>query len=225
MEADDQIDHREPAQAGEEAVLLRFVAAREAGDVDGMTEATARFVQGRYLQLLRMAQLKLPNGHDAEDVVGEAIVSALTSIKRSTFAGTTPEEFGAWLHRILKRRIADHFRRREREIDAGSLDIEPDDQGKVAGRQEPVALTADPAAEIPILDAHERVVAGLSPKHAQVIELWWNARLPASEIVEKLNAADGSGVGTPMTVDNVHQIVSRYRARMRTALDLKDAGR
>lgn len=209
----------------EDALLRRFVIAREAGDVEEMRDTAARFVYGRYGQLVAFARVRLPDGHVAEDVVGDAILSALDSLgpERPGFAGSEPGELGAWLFQILKRRIVDYFRREERQIKGTSLDADSRDEGDGPGAAppEPRALTADPAAEVPIHDAHDRVVEGLSSAHRKVINLWWRERLPASEIIERLREQAEPGVDAALTVDNVHQIISRYRAKMRKILEVE----
>lgn len=212
-------------RADEEVVLREFVAAREAGDVEQMKATTAIFIQRRYGQLISYAQLKLP-AQDAEDVVGEAIISAMKSLEPgggASFSGTTPGELGAWLMQILKRRTVDYYRRDSRQLKADSLDAEFDgEDGAASGkRNEPVALTGDPAGVVAILDAHRRVLDGLSETHALVVNLWLWERLPAAEIAERVRQSDGSGVETAMTVANVHQITRRYRVSMETALDLE----
>ena len=212
-------------RAEEETLLRQFVAARKAGDVEQMRMAVSIFVQGRHGQLLAIALMKMQRRPeaDAEDVVGETIISVLQSFEdgRSRFEGSQPGELAAWTIRILKRRIADYFRREERQIKTESLDAERrDEEGGVIAAREPRALTADPAAEVPIHDAHERIVNQLSPAHRRVVEIWWVERLPASQIVERLREEGADGVGGVRTVDNVHQIISRYRAKMRRALEV-----
>jgi len=220
------ISHSDLTLAGEEELLAQLAHARSAGDAEQMRAVICVFVQGRYGQLMAMARLKLPAEQDAEDVVGDAIISALDSLEpdRAGFEGAAPGELAAWLFTILKRRIADYFRREARQIKAGSLDLEPGDEQENGFRRapEPRALTADPVAEVAFHDAHERVLDQLSPLHRRVVELWWRERIPASEIVARLRQAPPAGVETALSVDNVHQIISRYRAEMRQALEVGD---
>lgn len=176
--------------------------------------AISVIVQGRYGQLMALAMTKLPSKEVALEVVGETILSALESLEpgRAGFRGASPGEFAAWLHQILKRRVADYFRAEKRRIPTDSLDAENEDGEPL---HEPVALEGDLGERVAILDAHRRVVERLSPHHRQVVELWWQERLSAGEIVQRLNGTADGRVETVMTVENVHQIISRYRAAMR----------
>lgn len=76
-------------------------------------EAFDRWVADHVAVLYRVAYRLLGNGHDAEDVVQDAFRSAWTS--RHLYDRSRSER--AWLLAILRRRVADHWRRREtREV-------------------------------------------------------------------------------------------------------------
>jgi RNA polymerase sigma-70 factor (ECF subfamily) len=80
-------------------------------------EAFDRWVADHVAVLYRVAYRLLGNGHDAEDVVQDAFRSAWTS--RHLFDRSRSER--AWLLAILRRRVADHWRRRDsREVAAGA---------------------------------------------------------------------------------------------------------
>lgn len=80
-------------------------------------EAFDRWVADHVAVLFRVAYRLLGNGHDAEDVVQDAFRSAWTS--RHLYDRARSER--AWLLAILRRRVADHWRRREtREVAAGA---------------------------------------------------------------------------------------------------------
>jgi RNA polymerase sigma-70 factor (ECF subfamily) len=85
-------------------------------------EAFDRWVTDHVTVLYRVAYRLLGNGHDAEDVVQDAFRSAWTS--RHLFDHSRSER--AWLLAILRRRVADHWRRRDsREVAAGADFIQP----------------------------------------------------------------------------------------------------
>jgi RNA polymerase sigma-70 factor (ECF subfamily) len=72
--------------------------------------------------LYRVAYRLLGNAHDAEDVLQDAFRSAWTS--RDLYDSSRSER--AWLMAILRRRVADHWRRREeRESTAAELPHPP----------------------------------------------------------------------------------------------------
>lgn len=95
-------------------------------------EAFDRWVADHVAVLYRVAYRLLGNGHDAEDVVQDAFRSAWMS--RHLFDRSRSER--AWLLAILRRRVADHWRRRDtREVAAG------------ADLRQPAVAEADPFAD------------------------------------------------------------------------------
>lgn len=186
-----------------------------------MRAAISVFVQGRYGQLMTLALAKLDSVDEAREIVGETIISALESLEpgRAGFRGRSPGELVAWLHRILKRRVVDRFRAKQRRIAAVSLDEEDEDGDRL---YEPKSLQGDLGERVAILDAHRRVVERLSSRHRDVVELWWENRLAAGEIAQLLNESVDGRVEAVLTVDNVHKIISRYRAAMRQELGYEE---
>ncbi|MEJ7786401.1 MAG: sigma-70 family RNA polymerase sigma factor [Solirubrobacteraceae bacterium] len=166
-----------------------------------MTLALSVLIFG-YLDIVtRRVALKVPTA-DVDDVAHEVILSAI----RSAFAGESIGEFRAWLNRITARRIADYHRKLEgkpktvplltgeEEDDAGwgevpSADFEGDSVD---------AERAIESAYNALSDAHKRIVDG------NVFE-----DRPAPEVA-------GEEGTSP---DNVHQVVSRFRRRVRELLE------
>ena len=68
-------------------------------------------------QMLRFATLQLSDPHAAEDAVQEAWIGALKNA--ASFGGRSA--FRTWVFAILKNKIADELRRRQRFADASSL--------------------------------------------------------------------------------------------------------
>ena len=87
-----------PSEA--EAWLLDLVRS---GDRDGWTQLVERF-QGR---LQAFARTQLPQTADADDVVQETFLSFLQSLPSYRAAASLE----TWLFQLLRRRIADHYRR------------------------------------------------------------------------------------------------------------------
>jgi RNA polymerase sigma-70 factor, ECF subfamily len=73
--------------------------------------------------MLRFAQLQLRNSETAEDMVQEAIESALRHA--STFAGQS--SLKTWVFAILRNRIVDHIRQAGRTVSMSSLVEDGDD--------------------------------------------------------------------------------------------------
>jgi RNA polymerase sigma-70 factor (ECF subfamily) len=95
-------------------------------------EAFDQWVADHVAVLYRVAYRLLGNGHDAEDVVQDAFRSAWTS--RHLYDRGRSER--AWLLAILRRRVADHWRRRDpREVAPG------------ADFNQPLAEATDPFAD------------------------------------------------------------------------------
>jgi len=74
-------------------------------------------------QMLKFATLQLSNSHLAEDAVQEALVGALKNAK--SFAGRAALK--TWVFAILKHKIADTLRQKQRTVDASSLLREHED--------------------------------------------------------------------------------------------------
>lgn len=68
-------------------------------------------------QMLKFARLHLSDASQAEDAVQEALIGAWQGGQR--FAGRSA--FRTWVFGILKHKVADVLRHRQREVDAGSL--------------------------------------------------------------------------------------------------------
>jgi len=125
---------------------------------------------------------------DVEDVTADVIYSAV----RSAFSGASVGEFVSWLDTITRRRIADYHRARQDPPVAPDFDL------------------VDPSADglVETQDAIERVLAQLSEAHRAVVLRHVLDGVPAREVAVQL------GVGE----DNVAQIASRFRRRLRAAL-------
>jgi DNA-directed RNA polymerase specialized sigma24 family protein len=189
----------------DEQLIAYTRAARDAGRHAAMKPAVAVLAYGYWDNLVNRARLKLPES-DVEQVAGEVLESAITS----AFDGRSVGEFRSWLHRILSRRIADYWQKRERTVPVQPLP-QAGDEG-FAGREPSVDFEGD------ALHAHECVRRALeeveNPLHLRVIRLYLFAPHSAAEAAEL--------VGNGMSEANVHQISSRFQRRVKQLLD--DAG-
>jgi RNA polymerase sigma-70 factor (ECF subfamily) len=84
----------------------------------------AHFVATLRKQMLKFAQMHLSDSHLAEDAVQEALAGAWTGGKR--FAGRSA--FKTWVFAILKNKVADLLRHKQRTVDASSLLKESEEQ-------------------------------------------------------------------------------------------------
>lgn len=182
--------------------LIAYVrAAAAAGSTDAAKSALAILVHGHMDNVRRRVAMKVP-AIDADDVAGNAMVSAIAS----AFNGQSAGEFHAWLNRIVKRRIADYHRK-------GRLDVVPipDPGDDEQWGDEP---SVEPEGEaIDLERAVDGVFSELSDEHARVVDLYVFDDLPAAEVAARVEG---------MTEQNVHQIASRFRKRLRELLEEGD---
>ncbi len=75
------------------------------------------FIDGIRLQMLKFANLQLNDSHLAEDAVQDALMGAMKNAK--SFAGRSA--FKTWMFAILKNKVVDIIRKRQRQIDVTSL--------------------------------------------------------------------------------------------------------
>jgi RNA polymerase sigma factor (sigma-70 family) len=147
---------------------------------------------------------KLP-AHAVEDVTGDVIADAI----RSSFAGESIGEFRSWLHTILKRRVADFYRAREREVDQAPLERD-DEEG---GAREPAV--GDGVGYVEVQMILEQLLAEMRDDHRRVVEI---------VVLEDRSAAEACAEVPGMTADNAYQIVRRFRTELRRRLDEGENG-
>ncbi len=151
-----------------------------------------RWVADHVAVLYRVAYRLIGNPHDAEDVVQDAFRSAWTS--RHLYDRSRSER--AWLLAILRRRVADHWRRREsREIATGG-DLD-----------QPGSPARDPVAD-ELSTAMQAALGRLPEELRETLLLVVVGELTHQE------AADLQGI----PLGTVLSRVSRARSRLRTFL-------
>ncbi len=82
----------------------------------------------------------------------------------------------------------------------------------------PAAVTKDPTTAIGAQDVIDRRLDALSDVHRRVVELSVFEDLEAKDVAERVNE-EHPGLNPPMSVDNVHQITSRFRKDLRDDLE------
>jgi RNA polymerase sigma-70 factor (ECF subfamily) len=155
-------------------------------------EAFDRWVAAHLAVLYRVAYRLLGNGHDAEDVVQDAFRSAWTS--RHLYDRSRSER--AWLLAILRRRVADHWRRRgSREVATG------------ADFNSPAGDAADPFAD----ELSAAMQAALDRLPAELRETL--LLVVVGELTHQ-EAADLQGIPLGTVLSRVSRARSRLRAFM-----------
>jgi RNA polymerase sigma factor (sigma-70 family) len=171
--------------------LIAYMREARANGHPSAGNALAILVYGHWPNVERRVRMKVPREH-VEDLTGDIVVDAIAS----AFEGTSIGEFRSWLNTITQRAIADFHRR---------------GPGRFKRADQAPELAADPeTGEVELRDAIERVMARLRPAHQRVVDL---------VVFEGRPAAEAARADPGMTVDNVHQIVSRFRKALRGELE------
>ena len=186
----------------DEQLIAYIQAARAASRHDAMKPAISVLAFGYWDLLVNRARLKLPDA-DAEEVAGEALESAIAS----AFDGRSVGEFRSWLHTILSRRIADHYKKRERSVSTQRLASEHRESEEVWGEEPAVEFEGD---ALHARDCVRRALEELTAAHLHVVRLY---------VLGPGSAAEAAARVDTMTEDNVHQIASRFRKRVKELLD------
>lgn len=200
----------ELVRLADEALLGHVAGARQAGDRVQADLALRVLVFAHWDRVARRIALKVDR-NEVETVAGNVMLSVMTA----TFDGERPEAFVAWLNTITDRRIADHHRRRAAEPATVALatgGAGEHDDGRATAAPEPADRGEEGVVETQ--DLLERVLATLNDQHRAVVERHVLDGVPAREVADEL------GVG----VDNVAQIASRFRRRLREALSNGEDG-
>jgi RNA polymerase sigma-70 factor (ECF subfamily) len=182
-----------------------------------MPDDLAREIESHRGYLLRVAQLQLRDRDLAEDVVQDTILAALSS---GRFEGRSSVR--TWLTGILKHKIVDAIRRRQREPAAvasfGDLDAELDIEDfdvlfRRAGAWEvPPSDWGDPEAALgrsQFFDVLEFCLEKLPPNTARVFVMREVMELESEEICREL----------AITANNLWVILYRARMALRQCLE------
>ena len=137
---------------------------------------------------------RVRNHTDAEDLTAEAFMAAVTSIGRGQVDEVTP----AWLIGIARHKLADHWRRAEREQRrlTAVASSEPDE-------------TTDPwDVELDLLDARD-VLGALGPHHRSALTLRYVDDLSVPAVAELLGR----------TIHATEALLVRARSAFRAAYE------
>jgi RNA polymerase sigma factor (sigma-70 family) len=194
-------DH-ELQQLGDEELISYIRDARDAGELAHGRRGLMLLVYGYERDVKRRLSIKVPK-HVVDDLAHDALVRAIAA----AFDGSSVGEFRSWLHTIVDRAAVDFFRRAERRPKETILPSEHAGNEDVWGA-EPMVDGEAGAVELRIIV--EEVLETFNEKHRLVIGLHIFGGLTAAEVCGSI---DG------MSEDNVAQIASRFRAKLRARLD------
>jgi RNA polymerase sigma factor (sigma-70 family) len=145
------------------------------------TGADATFYQGHATRIFAYIYHQLPSQQDAEDIMLEVFIAAL---QRDNLPGLSTEEQLAWLQRVARNKIIDHFRHTlsrtmlplEQARDIVDSDLTPEQQ----------------TLQRETYERLYRVLARLSPLEQRVIRLRFVSGLPFADIAEIVNRPENA---------------------------------
>ena len=198
-----------------EEALPRIDGEPESGNASLLTDMD--FLESLRRLMLRFATLQLSDSHLAEDAVQEALIGALRNA--SSFGGRAALK--TWVFAILKNKIADVLRQKQRLINASSLLREDEEE-------EDFAALFDAKG---FWQADERPVAWGNPEESLREGQFWRVfeacleNLPSNqarvfmmrEFIELDSHEICATVG--ITVSNLNVMLHRARLRLRECLE------
>ena len=199
--SDNEIDRLDDAR-----LLAYIAAARDAGKGDTAAMQGVRHLIFRHMgSVTARVRRKLP-AHLVEEVAADAMVEAIAS----AFAGATIKEFHAWLNTIVRRAIADFYRGpKGRQL---ALDKEGAMRATVDEEGEDIALEIADEGGYGVAEVEQLIdalMAERADEHRRVIDmLVWGGY-----------SAREAAAATGLAEANCYQIVSRFRADLRAALE------
>jgi RNA polymerase sigma-70 factor (TIGR02943 family) len=182
--------------------------------------ADAAFLEDIRRQMIKFATLQLGDSHLAEDAVQEALIGALKNA--SSFGGRAALK--TWIFAILKNKIADTLRYKQRMVNASSLLREEDEDEDISEllfdrkghwqQDERPAAWGNPEASL--RETHfwrmfEACLERLPPKQARVFMMREFIELDVDEIC----------VSVDLTISNLHVLLHRSRLRLRECIENK----
>lgn len=190
---------------------------RSAASESSSLLADTGFLESLRRQMLKFATLQLSDANLAEDAVQEALIGALRNAR--TFAGRAALK--TWVFAILKNKIADILRQKQRTIDASSLlreDEEEEDfsslfnqKGFWQADQRPGAWPHPEEAlrEGEFWLVFETCLENLPGNQARVFMMREFVELDSQEICETVG----------VSISNLHVMLHRARLRLRECLE------
>lgn len=181
--------------------------------------ADTTFLEDMRRQMLRFATLQLNDSNQAEDAVQEALIGAMKNA--DSFAGRAA--FKTWMFAILKNKIADVLRYKQRTVNISSFTHDEDDDDDMSelfdrkgfwqADERPIAWGNPEASmrETHFWQVFEACLENLPPKQARVFMMREFVELDADEICAEVE----------LSTSNLHVLLHRARLRLRECLENK----
>lgn len=200
-----------------EAALQGIGRDGEAESKGSSLLADTEFLENLRRQMLKFATLQLSDAHLAEDAVQEALIGALKNAR--SFGGRAALK--TWVFAILKNKIADALRQKQRLVNASSLMREDEEDENFSSLFDSKGFW----------QADERPAAWANPEQSLRETQFWRVfeacleNLPGSqarvfmmrEFIELDSREICATVG--ITVSNLNVMLHRARLRLRECLE------
>jgi RNA polymerase sigma factor (sigma-70 family) len=111
----------------DEELIAYAVGARDAGERDAF-EAAAKLFAGRRMGLVSYWVSQKADPEEVDEITSNALVSIIKGI--TGVSGSSTGEFVEWMRTVTRRRIADHYRAKEKLPAFTPLDDQPKDEGQ-----------------------------------------------------------------------------------------------
>ena len=178
--------------------------------------ANTAFLEDIRRQMLKFATMQLKDVNQAEDAVQEALIGAMKNA--GSFGGRAA--FKTWMFAILKNKIADVLRYKQRTVNISSFahDEDEEDMSELFDRkgfwlqdERPVAWGNPEASmrEQEFWRVFEACLEHLPPKQARVFMMREFVELDAGEICATVE----------LSTSNLHVLLHRARLRLRECIE------
>lgn len=200
------LNEYELSEFDDEQLLVYIVASRRAGRDGDYRTALQLLVYRHYTSILRKVEVYLYGREykvHADDVASEIMVEAM----RAAFDTDSLGQFRSWLSTITHHRCVDFIRKNKGGSTVSSEEID---------LSEPETDDLDKHELAEVLDAIKPAMPD-NQSHRMVVELGVFGDEPAAKVVQLVNEAHGHNLERPMTENNVHQIISRFKSEAERA--------
>lgn len=157
---------------------------------NGNNEAFDTLLERYQSRLLSYIYQLCGNRQLAEDIFQETFVKAIVTIRQGNY--TESGKFGAWLTRIARNMVIDHFRQEKSEstisADAGEIDI-------LNRRELSDATIEDDIIDLQIRDDVRRLIRNLPALQREVLVMRYYRNLSFKEIAEKTGVSINTALG------------------------------
>lgn len=189
----------------DEALVEYICAARDRGEDEAMREGIQILAYRYYDNVRRRVRLRLPKRPTSDvDVVTDL---AIHGAMDAAFSRRSVGEFRSLLNTIIERRVVDFLRSAKADVWPVPIAEEVEDEEDVHGA---VLTASEEISEVWGNDLVEKAMPSSAP-HRAVVEHRLFEDHSSKETADLVNNHFAGELPTTMTVDNVDQIVRRFR--------------